>query len=126
MANEQRAVSLINRGLQQRARKIAVMEGDTAKVEAIDKKLAATPTAASDTARDQQRRRLVGKGYEHLAGPEITALRARMAAAASVTPAAPSSGSQMIANGLKARKSTSRHDESFIPNWAEQGGIRRT
>ena len=126
MPNEQRARSLINRGLLQRERKVAVMEGDTVKVEAIDKKLTAPPTAAIDTARDQQRRRLVGRGYDHLVGPEITALRARMAAAASVTPATPSSGSQMIANGLKARKSTSRHDESFIPNWAEQGGIRRT
>lgn len=126
MANSQRARTLINRGLQQSARKIAVMEGDTATVEAIDKKLAAPPTAAIDTAREAQRRRLIGKGYDHLVGPEIAALRARMATAASVTPAAPSSGSQMIANGLKARRSPSRDDESFIPNWAEQGGIRRT
>lgn len=117
---------LIRRGLQQRQRRLALAVGDTAKVEAIDKALAARPTAANDTARENQRRRLVGKGYDHLQGPEIAALRLRMAAAGSATPAAPTSANQKIANGLKARKAPSHHDESFIPDWSEQGGIRRT
>ncbi len=125
MPNEQRARSLISRGLQKRERKVAVIEGDTSKVEAIDKKLAEPPTAAIDTARDEQRRRLVGKGYDHLQGAEITALRARMAAAASAEAPKPASANQKIANGLKARKTPSRHDESFIPDWSSQGGIRR-
>lgn len=126
MPNEQRARTLIGRGLQQRERKIAVRDGDTDKVAEIDKKLTAPPTATRDAARDEQRRRLVGKGYDHLTGPEISGLRLRMSAAASVTPAAPSGANQMIANGLKARKNPSRNDESFIPDWASQGGIRRT
>ncbi len=80
---------LIRRGLQQRQRRAALAVGDTAKVEAIDKALAARPTAANDTARENQRRRLIGKGYDHLQGPEIAALRLRMAAAGSATPATP-------------------------------------
>lgn len=117
---------LIFRGLKQRQRRAALAVGDTATVEAIDKKLAAQPTAARDTAREEQRRRIVGKGYDHLQGPEIAALRLRMSAASSTEPVAPSSANQKIANGLKVRKNPSRHDESFIPDWSSQGGIRRT
>ena len=120
--------SLIARGLAQRERRRAVIEGDTAKVEAIDRKLAAPPApiAARDAARENQRRRLIGNGYDHLQGPEIAALRLRMVAAGLATSAAPTSANQKIANGLKARKASSRHDESFIPDWSSQGGIRRT
>ena len=122
------SIDRISRGLAQRQRRRAVIEGDTAKVEAIDKRLAAPapPVAAREAGRDDQRRRLVGKGYDHLQGPEIAALRARMAAAASGDTPKPASAHQKIANGLKARKNPSRHDESFIPDWSSQGGIRRT
>ena len=117
--------SLIARGLRARQRRVAVAAGETAVVADIDKKLAAPASPAVVTA-DAKRKRLVGNGYTTMDGPEMAALRARMTAAASGEAPKPATANQMISNGLKARKNPSRHDESFIPDWSSQGGLRRT
>lgn len=117
--------TLIARGLLARRRRAAVAAGDTNAVAEIDKKLA-PPVSPVVVATDAKRKRLVGNGYTAMDGPEMAALRARMDAAASGEAAKPASANQKIANGLKARKNASRHDESFIPDWSAQGGLRRT
>lgn len=115
----------ITRGLLARRRRAAVAAGETSTVADIDKRLAA-PVSPAVAANDAKRKRLVGDGYTTMDGPEMAALRARMTAAAAGEAPKPATGSQLIANGLKARKNPSRHDESFIPDWSSQGGIRQT
>lgn len=117
------ANKLIQRGLLQRQRKKALAEGDADQVAAIDKRLVA-PTAV-EAAQEDQIRSLIGDGFDDLDGPEMTELRGLMEAAPELADKA-ASPEQMISNGLKKRRGArSRPDESFIPDWANQGGIRR-
>lgn len=121
MSNER-----IRRGLLARQRRAAVAQGDTQRVADLDKQIAAPVADPATVATEGVRKRLVGGGYAHLDGPEISALRASMTEAGKIEPPASSTATQKISAGLAARTAAKRHDESFIEDWPTQGGIRRT
>ena len=120
--------SLIKSGLLKSKRRRMVAEGASPEaLAAIDKQLAdlEKPPSAAKVAQDATIRSLIGDGFDHLDGPEMTELRKRICAAEErVDPVAPSGSRAKIVAGLKARQSKGR-DDTHIPNWETEASLRR-